>query len=46
VTTEADKLIIEKNQQGVNSRYYRPGPYSPMESWSGRFVDWYFSSIA
>jgi len=46
VTTEADKLIIEKNQQGVNSRYYRPGPYSPMENWCGQFVDWYFSSIA
>ncbi len=26
VTTEADKLIIENNQQGVNSRFYRPGP--------------------
>ena len=46
VTTEADKLIIEKNQQGVNSRYYRPGPYSPMEDWCGQFVDWYFASIA
>ena len=45
VTTEADKLIIEKNQQGVNSRYYRPGPYSPREDWCGRFVDWYFASI-
>lgn len=45
VTTEADKLIIENNQQGVNSRYYRPGPYSPMEDRCGQFVDRYFSSI-
>ena len=46
VTTEADKLIIENNQQGVNSRFYRPGPYSPMEDWCGQFIDQYFSSIA
>ncbi len=45
VTTEADKLIIENNQRGVNSRYYRPGPYSPMEDYCDDFVDWYFSSI-
>jgi len=45
VTTEADKRIIENNQQGVNSRFYRPGPYSPMEDYCDDFVDWYFSSI-
>jgi len=45
VTTKADKLIIEKNQQGVNSRFFQPGPYSPMETYCKRFVDWYFSSI-
>ena len=45
VTTEADKLIIENNQRGVNSRYYRPGPYSPMEEYCDDFVDWYFASI-
>ena len=26
VTTEADKEIIERNQKGVNSRFYHPGP--------------------
>ncbi len=41
VTTEADKLIIERNQQGVRSRYYRPGPYAPMEWASRQFVEWY-----
>ena len=28
VTSIADKRIIEQNQQGVNSRYYEPGPYT------------------
>ena len=28
VTTIEDKLIIEKNQEGVNSRFYEPGPYA------------------
>ena len=46
VTTEADKTIIEKNQEGVNSRFYRPGPYAPMESFCARFVDWYLDTIA
>lgn len=41
VTTEADKRIIEHNQQGVNSRFYRPGPYAPMEWASRQLVDWY-----
>lgn len=46
VTSEEDKLIIEKNQQGVNSRYYEPGPYAPMEPNARRFVEWYLSEIA
>ena len=41
VTTEADKRIIEHNQQGVSSRFYRPGPYAPMEWASRQLVDWY-----
>ena len=41
VTTKADKLIIERNQQGVRSRFYRPGPYAPMEWASRQLVDWY-----
>ncbi|MFP6743189.1 MAG: aromatic ring-hydroxylating dioxygenase subunit alpha [Alphaproteobacteria bacterium] len=46
VTTVADKTIIENNQKGVNSRYYVPGPYAPMEDWCGYLVDWYFERLA
>ena len=46
VTTIKDKMIIENNQAGVNSRFYQPGPYAPMEQWCARFVDWYLERIA
>ena len=46
MTTEADKDIIERNQKGVNSRFYRPGPYSPMESFCREFVAWYLKRLA
>ena len=46
VTTQADKFIIEHNQHGVNSRFYTPGPYSKMEAFTERFIDWYLQSIA
>ena len=46
VTSIADKRIIDLNQQGVNSRFYRPGPYSAMENEARRFADWYLSRIA
>ena len=45
VTTVADKLIIEKNQEGVNSRFYQPGPYAPMESYTQRFVMAYLDAV-
>ena len=41
VTSEADKRITEDNQAGVNSRYYTPGPYAPMESNAKRYIAWY-----
>jgi Rieske 2Fe-2S family protein len=41
VTTHADKRIIEHNQQGVNSRYYVPGPLSEMEEYTWKFISWY-----
>ena len=41
VTTHADKAIIERNQQGVNSRYYQPGPFSTMEDYTWSFLSWY-----
>ena len=46
VTSEADQRIIEKNQEGVNSRYYRPGPYGPMERQPRRFAAWYLAQLA
>lgn len=41
VTTHADKRIIEHNQEGVNSRYYVPGPLSQMENYTWKFISWY-----
>jgi Rieske 2Fe-2S family protein len=45
VTSVADKRIIELNQQGINSRYYEPGPYSEMEQDTRRFVDWLLQEL-
>jgi Rieske 2Fe-2S family protein len=46
VTSLADKKIIDHNQRGVCSRYYRPGPYGPMEWITRSFVEWYLEQIA
>ncbi|MGI9264230.1 MAG: aromatic ring-hydroxylating oxygenase subunit alpha [Gammaproteobacteria bacterium] len=45
VTTIADQHIIERNQEGVNSRFYTPGPYSEMEDFTWSFVDWYLDAV-
>ncbi len=45
VTSLADKRIIELNQQGIDSRYYQPGPYSEMEQDTRRFVEWLLSEL-
>ena len=45
VTSDEDKKIIQENQNGVNSRYYVPGPYTPMESQTQHFVSWYLDQI-
>ena len=45
VTTHADKAIIERNQQGVNSRYYVPGPLSAMENYTWKFLSWYLQTL-
>ena len=45
VTSVADKRIIEVNQQGINSRYYEPGPYTPMEAPTQHFIEWYLREI-
>lgn len=45
VTTIADQQIIERNQKGVDSRYYEPGPLSPMEDFTHRFLEWYVATM-
>jgi phenylpropionate dioxygenase-like ring-hydroxylating dioxygenase large terminal subunit len=45
VTSLADKRIIELNQLGVNSRFYEPGPYTPMEQHTRRFVEWILTEL-
>jgi len=45
VTTEADKTIIERNQQGVNSRYHVPGPLSTWEDYTWKFLSWYLDTM-
>ncbi|MDP5085209.1 MAG: aromatic ring-hydroxylating dioxygenase subunit alpha [Yoonia sp.] len=46
VTTVADKRIIEKNQEGVNSRFYEPGPFVGMEAYTQRFIEAYLATLA
>ena len=42
VTNEEDKELVERNQAGVNSYGYRPGPYAPvLERGVLKFADWY-----
>jgi len=45
ITTHADKTIIERNQKGVDSRYYAPGPLSQMEDFTWKFLSWYLGSL-
>jgi Rieske 2Fe-2S family protein len=44
-TSIEDKKIIELNQAGVNSAFFEPGPYTPMESDAARYVDWYIAAM-
>jgi Rieske 2Fe-2S family protein len=41
VTTRADKRIIEDNRRGVDSRFFEPGPFTPMEYYTQAFTEWY-----
>jgi Rieske 2Fe-2S family protein len=45
VTSQADKVIIERNQAGVLSRAYRPGPFSLMEPGTRQYVERYVGEI-
>jgi Rieske 2Fe-2S family protein len=46
VTSLADKRIIERNQAGVLSRFYTPGPFSLMEPGARQYVDRYLADLA
>ncbi len=46
VTTHADEKIIVNNWKGVNSRYYRPGPFSGMERMEQRYVEWILEELS
>ncbi|MDH3372708.1 MAG: aromatic ring-hydroxylating dioxygenase subunit alpha [Gammaproteobacteria bacterium] len=46
VTTEADKTIIVNNWKGVQSRYYKPGPFSGMESAEQMWTEWIVQELA
>lgn len=45
ITMLADEEIIVNNWKGVNSKYYRPGPFSEMEDLEQRFVDWVLQEL-
>jgi Rieske 2Fe-2S family protein len=46
ITSLADKKIIERNQAGVLSRHYSPGPFSLMEPGTRQYVDRYLAELA
>ena len=47
VTNDEDAALVERNQAGVNSIAYQPGPYSPeLEAGVIKFVDWYCAKLA
>lgn len=46
VTSQADKRIIERNQAGVASRAYEPGPFSLMEPGTRAYVERYVAELA
>ncbi len=45
-TSAEDKRIVEMNQEGVNSRFFEPGPYSLQETYAARFVEWYLKELS
>lgn len=45
VTTESDKEIIVNNFKGVNSKYYRPGPFSGMERAERVYIEWVLQEL-
>jgi Rieske 2Fe-2S family protein len=47
LTSEQDWLICERQQRGVNSSAYRPGPYSTHKEYNvDGFIRWYLKMVA
>jgi Rieske 2Fe-2S family protein len=44
-TAEQDWKLCADNQAGVNSSFYRPGPYSDGEGGPDQFVEWYLHEL-
>jgi Rieske 2Fe-2S family protein len=46
VTTKEDELIIRRNQEGINSLMYQPGPRSEVfEQLNMNFTRWYLQAL-
>ncbi|MDJ0938486.1 MAG: aromatic ring-hydroxylating dioxygenase subunit alpha [Woeseiaceae bacterium] len=45
VTTEADKTIVVNNYEGVQSRYYEPGPFADMENNERAWTEWFLQEL-
>ena len=46
VTNDEDAALVARNQAGVNSPFYEPGPYSPeLEGGVDKFVEWYCGKL-
>ncbi|MGH7212869.1 MAG: RHO alpha subunit C-terminal catalytic domain-containing protein, partial [Acetobacteraceae bacterium] len=47
VTNQQDAALVRRNQLGVNSVGYQPGPYSPaLEAGIIKFIEWYCEQVA
>jgi len=44
-TSQEDRHIIETNQRGVNSVFFEPGPYNPMEIYARQYGEWYLEAM-
>jgi Rieske 2Fe-2S family protein len=44
-TAEQDWKLCEDNHSGVESRFYRPGPYATVEDGPNQFVLWYLDQL-
>jgi phenylpropionate dioxygenase-like ring-hydroxylating dioxygenase large terminal subunit len=46
ITTHADKTIIVNNWKGIQSRYYKPGPFSAQERLERSWIEWVLQELA